>query len=53
MVNSQLAVILKMTQTINPQIESDRKFEIDVENFRHLSAGTLVEIEHFTLPARS
>ncbi|MCU0540725.1 MAG: hypothetical protein MUE44_00885 [Oscillatoriaceae cyanobacterium Prado104] len=42
MINSQLAVILEMTQTINPQIESDQKFEINWKNFRQLSAGMLV-----------
>jgi ubiquinone biosynthesis protein COQ4 len=37
----QLEVILKMAQTINHQIESDRHFEIDLEKFRQLPAGTL------------
>lgn len=41
MADSQLAVILKMAQTINPQIERDRKFEIDLEKFRKLPEGTL------------
>lgn len=37
----QLEVILKMAQTIHPQIESDRHFEIDLEKLRQLPAGTL------------
>jgi hypothetical protein len=37
----QLEVILKMAQTIHPQIESDRHFEIDWEKLRQLPAGTL------------
>ncbi|MEG4293545.1 hypothetical protein Q5692_34265 [Microcoleus sp. C2C3] len=37
----QLEVILKMAQTIDPQIESDRHFEIDLEKLRQLPAGTL------------
>jgi ubiquinone biosynthesis protein COQ4 len=41
MANSELDVILKMAQTINPQIESDRKVEIDLEKLRQLPAGTL------------
>ena len=39
--DSQLEVILKMAQTINPQIESDRHFEVDLEKLRQLPAGTL------------
>ena len=30
----QLEVILKMAQTIHPQIDSDRHFEIDLEKLR-------------------
>ncbi|MEG4442541.1 hypothetical protein QUB47_09100 [Microcoleus sp. AT9_B5] len=41
MAEDQLEVILKMAQTINPQIESDRHFEIDLEKLRQLPAGTL------------
>ena len=41
MADGQLEVILKMAQTINPQIESDRHFEIDLEKLRQLPAGTL------------
>ena len=41
MADGQLGVILKMAQTINPQIESDRHFEIDLEKLRQLPAGTL------------
>jgi len=37
----QLEVILKMAQTIDPQIESDRHFEIDLEKLRQLPPGTL------------
>ena len=39
--DTQLEVILKMTQTIHPQIENDRHFEIDLEKLRQLPAGTL------------
>ncbi|MEO9127644.1 MAG: Coq4 family protein [Microcoleus sp.] len=41
MADGQLEVILKMAQTINPQIESDRHFEIDLEKLRQLPKGTL------------
>ncbi|MEG4516357.1 MULTISPECIES: Coq4 family protein [unclassified Microcoleus] len=41
MADGQLGVILKMAQTINPQIESDRHFEIDLAKLRQLPAGTL------------
>lgn len=41
MADGQLEVILKMAQTINPQIESDRHFEIDLEKLRQVPAGTL------------
>ena len=41
MTDGQLGVILKMAQIINPQIESDRHFEIDLEKLRQLPAGTL------------
>ena len=41
MADSELEVILKMAQTINPQIKSDRNFEIDLEKLRQLPAGTL------------
>ena len=41
MADGQLGVILKMAQTINRQIESDRHFEIDLEKLRQLPAGTL------------
>jgi ubiquinone biosynthesis protein Coq4 len=41
MADGQLDVILKMAQTINPQIESDRHFEIDLEKLRQLPKGTL------------
>lgn len=41
MTNSQLEVILKIAQKINPQIESDLKVEIDLEKLRQLPAGTL------------
>jgi ubiquinone biosynthesis protein COQ4 len=41
MANSELDVILKMAQKINPQIEIDRNFEIDLEKLRQLPAGTL------------
>ena len=37
----RVEVILKMAQTIHPQIESDRHFEIDLEKLRQLPAGTL------------
>ena len=37
----QLEVILKMTQTIHPQIDTERHFEIDLEKLRQLPAGTL------------
>jgi ubiquinone biosynthesis protein COQ4 len=40
MADFQLALILKMAQTINPQIESDRKLEINSEKFRSLLAET-------------
>ncbi|MEG4280345.1 Coq4 family protein [Microcoleus sp. MON1_C1] len=41
MSDGQLEVILKMAQTINPQIESDRHFEIDLAKLRQLPTGTL------------
>ncbi|MEG3850579.1 Coq4 family protein [Microcoleus sp. herbarium19] len=41
MAGGQLGVILKMAQTINPQIERDRHFEIDLKKLRQLPAGTL------------
>ena len=41
MADGQLGVILKMAQTINRQIESDRHFEIDLEKLRQLPVGTL------------
>ncbi|MEG4310619.1 MULTISPECIES: hypothetical protein [unclassified Microcoleus] len=41
MADGQLGVILKMAQTINPQIESDRHFEIELAKLRQLPAGTL------------
>ena len=41
MVDGQLGVILRMAQIINPQIESDRHFEIDLEKLRQLPAGIL------------
>ena len=41
MADGQLEVILKIAQTINPQIESDRHFEIDLAKLRQLPAGTL------------
>jgi ubiquinone biosynthesis protein COQ4 len=41
MPDADLDVILKMAQTINPQIKSDRKVEIDLEKLRQLPAGTL------------
>ena len=39
--DAQLEVILKMAQTIPPQIESDRHFEIALEKLRQLPAGAL------------
>ena len=39
--DAQLEVILKMAQTLHPQIEGDRHFEIDLEKLRQLPAGTL------------
>ena len=39
--DAQLEVKLKMAQTINPQMESDRHFEIALEKLRQLPAGTL------------
>ena len=41
MADSELEVILKMAQKINPQIESGLKLEIDLEKLRQLPAGTL------------
>jgi ubiquinone biosynthesis protein COQ4 len=41
MPDADLDVILKMAQIINPQIKSDRNFEIDLEKLRQLPAGTL------------
>ncbi|HAT14558.1 MAG TPA: hypothetical protein DCS91_14220 [Microcoleaceae bacterium UBA11344] len=41
MADSELEVILKMAQKINPQIESGLKFEIDLEQLRQLPARTL------------
>ena len=41
MAEGQLEVILKIAQTINPQIESDRHFEIDLKKLRQMPAGTL------------
>ena len=41
MADGQLEVILKIAQTINPQIESDRKFKIDLEKLRDLPTGIL------------
>jgi ubiquinone biosynthesis protein COQ4 len=41
MPDAELEVILKMAQTINPQIKSDLKVEIDLEKLRQLPAGTL------------
>ncbi|MEG3881506.1 hypothetical protein QT972_29505 [Microcoleus sp. herbarium7] len=41
MAGGQLGVILKMAQTINSEIKSDRQFEIDLEKFRQLPVGTL------------
>ncbi len=41
MADGQLGAILRMAQIINPQIESDRHFEIDLEKLRQLPAGTL------------
>ncbi len=41
MAYGQLEVILKMAQTIHPQIEGERHFEIDLEKLRQLPAGTL------------
>ena len=39
--DAQLEVMLKMAQTIHPQIETNRHFEIDWEKLRQLPAGTL------------
>ena len=39
--DAQLEVMLKMAQTIHPQIETNRHFEIDLEKLRQLPAGTL------------
>ena len=41
MADSELEVILKMAQKINPQIESGLKLEIDLKKLRQLPAGTL------------
>lgn len=41
MADGQLGAILRMAQIINPQIESDRHLEIDLEKLRQLPAGTL------------
>ena len=41
MADGQLGVILRMAQIINPQVESDRHFEIDLEKLRQLPVGTL------------
>ncbi|MGB8688219.1 MAG: hypothetical protein WCD53_12900 [Microcoleus sp.] len=41
MADSELEVILKMAQKINPQIESGLKLEIDLEKLRQLPARTL------------
>ena len=41
MADGQLGAILRMAQIINPQIESDQHFEIDLEKLRQLPAGTL------------
>jgi ubiquinone biosynthesis protein Coq4 len=39
--DTQLEVMLKIAQTIHPQIETNRHFEIDWEKLRQLPAGTL------------
>jgi ubiquinone biosynthesis protein Coq4 len=41
MQDSNLETILKLAQTINPQIYPDREFSINVEELRQLSEGTL------------
>lgn len=41
MADSELEVILKIAQKINPQIEICLKLEIDLEKLRQLRAGTL------------
>jgi ubiquinone biosynthesis protein COQ4 len=39
--DSGLQFILKLAQTINPQVKADKPFEIDLEQLRQLPAGTL------------
>lgn len=41
MADTQLKVILKMAQTINPQVKTDRTFKLDLEKLRTLPEGTL------------
>jgi ubiquinone biosynthesis protein COQ4 len=37
----RLSILLKVAQTINPQIKPDQSFYIDLENLRQLPVGTL------------
>lgn len=37
----RLSILLKIAQTINPQIKKDQSFDIDLDQFRQLPVGTL------------
>jgi ubiquinone biosynthesis protein COQ4 len=41
MQDSRLSILLKLAQTINPQIQTDRSFHIDLDKLRQLPVGTL------------
>jgi ubiquinone biosynthesis protein Coq4 len=48
MADNQTEIILKIAQTINPQIYADREFTIDLAALRQLPEGTLGrEVAHF------